>query len=132
LDKWGYIPVVVQQQSADSSNSEFTKNSGKLIIDKVKPTPEGLGDNKYVSRDCDLMVSLFDPSKYDISQYRGWDLDRLMGSHREFIINLNRNGISKAHCQLYFNGAVSYFKELPDEPIESIYKNIENWENLTI
>lgn len=41
MDKWGFTPVVVQQQSAASSDSEF-KSSGKLIIEKVKPTPEGL------------------------------------------------------------------------------------------
>lgn len=131
-DRWGFSPVVVQQQSAASSDSEFTKNSGKIILEKVKPNPEGLADAKYTARDLDLMMSLFDPSKYDISQYRGWDLDRLKGCHREFIINLNRNGISNAHCQLYFNGATSYFKELPDVPSESVYKSIENWETLTI
>lgn len=78
------------------------------------------------------MISLFDPSKYDLASYRGWDLNRLGGNHREFIINLNRNGISRAHCQLYFNGAVSYFKELPEEPSEAVYNAINKWEGLTI
>lgn len=132
MDKWGFTPVVVQQQSAASSSSEFAKNTGKLIIDKLKPDPEGLADNKFTARDVDLMVSLFDPYRYDITEYKGWDLTRLRGTHREFNINLNRNGISRATCQLYFNGAASFFKELPATPSSQIYENIEKWETLTI
>lgn len=131
MDKWGYIPVVVQQQSAASGTQEFTKN-GKLILERVKPNPEGLGDNKLTARDCDLMVSLFDPSRFDLTEYKGWDLTRLGGNHREFSIDLNRNGISRATCQLYFNGATSFFKELPKTPSEDVYRDISMWESIKI
>ena len=49
-DKWNYIPVVVQQQSADSSRAQFNYR-GDTIIDKIRPDSEGLADNKYTARD---------------------------------------------------------------------------------
>lgn len=130
-DMWGYIPVVVQQQSAASSsiNQSFSK---KQALELVKPDPEGLADNKYTARDCDLMLSLFNPVRYDISDYKGWNLDRMGDFHRELKINLNRNGISNAASQLYFNGASSYFSELPMSPSEDLYREIERLEKENI
>jgi len=45
-DKWQYTPVIVQQQSADSSRAQFTLK-GDTIIDKIKPDAEGLAENIY-------------------------------------------------------------------------------------
>jgi len=124
-DRWNYIPIVVQQQSADSSRAQFNYR-GDTIIDKIKPDSEGLADNKYTSRDCDLMVSLFYPKKYNIDKYEGIDLDRIGDSHREFMINLNRNGISNAGIQLFFLGSSSHFSEFPRTMTEFDYNNYEH------
>jgi len=124
-DKWNYIPVVVQQQSADSSRAQFNYR-GDTIIDKIKPDSEGLADNKYTARDVDLMVSLFYPKRYNIDKYEDIDLARIGDNHREFMINLNRNGISNASIQLFFLGSSSYFAELPKAMSEFDYLNYEN------
>lgn len=124
-DKWKYIPVIVQQQSADSSRAQFNYR-GDTIIDKIRPDSEGLADNKYTARDVDLMVSLFYPKRYNINKYEGIDLDRLGDSHREFMINLNRNGVSNASIQLFFLGSSSYFTEFPRELTEFDYNKYEN------
>jgi replicative DNA helicase len=123
-DKWRYIPTIVQQQSADSSRAQFNYR-GDTIIDKIKPDSEGLSDCKYTARDVDLMVSLFYPHRYNIKKYEGIDLERLGDNHREFIINLNRNGISNATIQLLFLGSSSYFEELPRELSEFDYIKYE-------
>jgi len=124
-DRWKYTPTVVQQQSADSSRAQFNYR-GDTIIDKIKPDSEGLADNKYTSRDVDLMVSLFYPKRYNIDKYENVDLDRFGDSHREFTINLNRNGISNASIQLLFLGSSSYFEELPKVITEFDYLRYEN------
>jgi len=135
-DRWNYIPTIVQQQAADSERQEFTK-SGGTIIDKLKPSPDGLGDNKAVGRDVNLMLSLFWPARYGIQQYGGvpgnpWDLARIGHNHRELIINLNRNGISSASIDLMFLGACNYFAELPRDPSEKVYQQIEKYNRETI
>jgi replicative DNA helicase len=124
-DKWNYIPVIVQQQSADSSRAQFNYR-GDTIIDKIKPDSEGLADNKYTARDVDLMMSLFYPKRYNLDKYEDVDLNRIGDNHREFMINLNRNGISNASIQLLFLGSSSYFEELPHIPNEFDYMKYES------
>lgn len=119
-DRWKMVPVVVQQQSADSSRAQFNYR-GDTIIDKIRPDSEGLADNKYTARDVDLMVSLFYPRRYNLDKYEGIDLERMGDHHREFMINLNRNGISNASIQLFFLGSSSYFSELPGTLTEFDY-----------
>ena len=123
-DRWGYIPVIVQQQSADSSKAQFNFR-GDTVLEKIKPDLEGLSDNKYTARDCDLMISLFYPARYNLDKHEGVDLKKMGNEHREFMINLNRHGISNASIQLYFLGSSSYFSELPTKLNDKIYEQIK-------
>lgn len=111
-DHWKYCPVIVQQQAAASESQQFTQ-SGQQIINKLKPSTDGLGDNKLTQRDVDIMFSLFAPHRYNIDTYHDYDLHRLGDNYREFIINLNRRGSGNLSDDLFFNGAVNVFKELP-------------------
>lgn len=106
--------VLIQQQNADSTTQQFT-NRGETILDKVKPSREGLTGCKDTGQDCTLMLGIFSPFKYKETSYEGWDLTRLRDYHRELSIMLNRHGRSNITQQLFFNGASSFFKELPPE-----------------
>lgn len=123
-DVFNYTPIAVIQQAAYSEEQQFT-SSGRSIIDKLKPTPDGLGDNKAVGRDCDLMWGLFHPARYGFEEYKDWDLTKLQDNYRELSVLFNRNGRGNLALSLYFNGACNYFKELPKSPDEIIYKRIE-------
>jgi len=122
-DLWGYSPILVQQQSAESTSQQFT-SKGNNILDKARPTREGLANCKDVGMDVNLMLGIFSPYKYKEEQYENWDLTRLRDSHRELSILLNRSGKSNATIQLYFNGACNYFRELPHEPDERVYSYV--------
>lgn len=126
-DRYKLALVVIQQQSPDSEKQQFT-NTGSSIIDKLKPTADGLGDMKRSSRDANLMLGVFGPYKYGVKTYNGYNLERLQDNYRELSILLNRDGISNATIGLYFNGASNYFAELPksNEIKESDYSAIEN------
>lgn len=130
-DRFGYSPVLIQQQSANSTDAQYSMR-GDIVVDKIKPSPEGLSDNKSTKNDCNLMLSLFWPYMYRIPNYNGWDLTTMGNNHRELLINLNRNGISSASIDLYFNGACNYFKELPKEPNDKVYNQIQQWNEITI
>ncbi len=118
-DRWNYTVVNVQQQAADQEKQQFT-TSGKSIIDKLRPSPDGLGDNKLTGRDCDIMLGLFAPHRYGIETYPqrlnspGYDITKLRDNYRELSVLLNRRGSGFINTHLYFNGAVNYFKELPN------------------
>ncbi len=74
------------------------------------------------------MISLFNPTSYNLSEYEGLDLNKVGRWHRELYLNLNRNGLSNVQDQLFFNGACNEFIELPQRLIDNgeVYKVIEN------
>jgi hypothetical protein len=125
-----FSPVLVQQQSASSTEQQFT-NRGDTILDKVKPSREGLSSNKDTAMDINLMLGIFSPYKYKETQYEGWDLTQIRDYHRELSILLNRNGRSNITQQLFFNGACSFFKELPYQPTpdkrQDIYRVVKRY-----
>ncbi len=110
-NKYGYTIVEVQQQSASQEQLQFT-NKGESIIQKLEPSLDGLGDNKLVSRDCDVVLGLFAPARYDIEYYRKRDMKKYGDSFRNLSILKNRFGISNVNVGLFFNGAVDHFKEI--------------------
>lgn len=113
-DRFRYTIVNVQQQAAEQEKQQFN-NSGGSVTAKLKPSPDGLGDNKLTARDSNLMIGLFAPHRYDIKQYNGYDISLLKDNYRELIVSLNRDGEASFTDDLFFNGAVNYFEEAPKE-----------------
>ncbi len=113
-DNFKYTIVNIQQQAADQEKQQFTFK-GNSIVDKLRPSADGLGDCKLTGRDCDLMIGLFAPNRYKIPQYEGYDITELKDNYRELSIILNRNGGAATNLDLYFEGAANHFRELTDE-----------------
>ena len=99
--------------------------SGNSIIDKLRPSADGLGDCKLVGRDVNLMIGLFAPARYKIEDYEGYDITRLGDHYRELLILFNRDGGGFCSDHLLFHGAVNFFKELPAKMTEDHYGAIE-------
>ena len=113
-DKFRQTIITVQQQNLGAEDQVFSQ--GKLVIAKVKPRHSSLGDSKKPSRDCNQIISLFNPSRFSIPEYpekNGYDVTKWKDHYRELSILLSRNGGGSIDLDLYFNGAVNYFEELP-------------------
>lgn len=123
-NRYEYSPVLVQQQSSDSTKQQFT-NRGDTVLDKVRPDREGLANCKDTAMDCSLMIGIFSPYKYKQEEYEDWDLTKIRDYHREISIMLNRHGKANATVQSYFNGAINLFKELPRKPSNNVYTFVE-------
>lgn len=80
---------------------------------KLKPSADGLGDNKLTGRDCDLMVGLFSPYRHEIPEYMGYNIKIMQDNIRFLEIVAGREGGGGVTCPLYFDGATNYFRELP-------------------
>ena len=72
-----------------------------------------MGDSKYVSRDCDIVLGLFSPFRFGITEYFGYDITQLKDHIRFLEVIVNRNGEMGGILPLWFDGAVCEFKELP-------------------
>ena len=126
-NRYNYIPVVVHQQSTETTNLEAFKSN------KIRPTMAGLSDSKYTAKDCDVMIGITNPYSFELPEYLGYDIKVFKSSFRCMEIVLNRSGQSNGLCPLYFDGAINYFRELPlphdKEGIDKVYNYIRNIRN---
>lgn len=116
---WKYASVLVQQQAAGQEAQQYTYK-GTSIESKLEPSLEGLGDNKKTQRDAHVVLGIFAPDRFEISEHRGYNVAKLKDHYRSVKILKNRYGPSHKRLALYYNGAVNIFDELPTE--------IENYE----
>ena len=74
------------------------------------------------------MFGLFSPARHELKEYLKYDITQFKDKIRFLEICTNRDGEANAICPLYFNGAVSYFEELPLpfelEQLTKFYENI--------
>lgn len=124
-DRWNYIPVLVQQQALEGEKQQFTYK-GESIIQKLKPTHDGLAENKTIGRDCNYMLGMFSPNRYGVKEYDGYDLTRLRDCHRELSVIFSRHSAGSQTVPLLFLGSSNYFEELPRVITEQDYTRIEN------
>ncbi len=123
-----YIFVLIQHQAQSQEGVENIK------LGRMRPTADGLGDNKTTSRDLNCLMGLYNPAKFleetkqDI--YKGYNISRLKNYCRFLEIIDDRDyGAGGCYIGLFFDGAVSVFKELPlpndTAKLEKFYKYAE-------
>lgn len=104
-----YIFVFIQHQSQGQEGIENIK------MDMMIPTAAGLGDNKKTSRDLNAMIGLYNPAKFGKTEYMDYNIKRLKFNSRFLNIIEDRDyGAAGYICPLFFDGATSTFKELPE------------------
>lgn len=109
---WKYVFVGVQQQTADKEKMQYTYK-GDSIEAKMKPSLDGLGDNKLTQRDAHVVLGLFAPDRYDIRTHLGFRIDLFRDHFRSLLVLKNRIGRSNLELPLFFDGETNVFKELP-------------------
>lgn len=111
-NRYKFTCVAIQQQASEVEGLEAVKQK------KMLPTAATLGDSKYTARDADLVLGLFDPSKFGLPSWCGYKIADVDGSGlqnygRFLYVIANRNGEMGGVCPLFFDGAVCDFDELP-------------------
>lgn len=123
-NKYHYIPVIVQQQSTETTSLDAFKNN------KIRPTMAGLSDSKYTAKDCSVMLGITNPYAFELTNYLQYDIHKLRGNVRFLEVVLNREGESNGTIALYFDGATNYFSELPlptdTKGLEKVYTYLNN------
>jgi hypothetical protein len=108
---WKWTAINIIQQSSESERQQFDFK-GNSIIDKIKPSLDGLGNSKECQRDHLLIFGLFAPARYNINSYFGYDITRLKDNFRSLIILKSNISDCNKEIPFYFNGACSVFREL--------------------
>lgn len=106
-DRYNFTPVFIQQQNTDQESIDAFK------LQRLRPTVAGLADSKYSARNCNVFLGLFSPIKFELSDYKGYNIEKFRDNIRFLEVVLNRGGSQGGLVALYFNGRVCDYKELP-------------------
>ena len=102
--------VIIQQQNTAGESAQNIK------INKIRPAKEGLADSTYTGNYENVLFGLFSPIKYEIENYCGYQIKGGFGDNVRFLeCVLNRDGAASAGelMPIFFDGAISYYHELP-------------------
>ncbi len=99
-------PVIVQQQANEKESFEARKMNDLL------PSFNGLADSKDTQRDIDIGFGIFSPEMAKLSTYEGINVNNYKNNLRILNIMGGRESTGQKELAVYFDGAVSFFKEL--------------------
>ena len=86
---------------------------------------------KTTTRDANVVLGLFAPSRYNILEHSGYDISLFKDRYRSMSILKSRDGEPNKKLPLFFNGAVDFFRELPRaDDVENMRKVKEYINNL--
>ncbi len=110
-DKYGYIIVDVSQFNRDISSPLRLKNGD------VEPMLEDFKETGSTQENADIVLSLFDPMRYNVDDITGYDLIKLRDSeggkrYRSLKILKNSYGVDSVRIGLAMQPAVGVFKEM--------------------
>lgn len=111
-NRYNYTIVNIQQQASESQGLDAIKQK------RMMPSTAYLADSKYTGRDANLVIGLFDPSRFGLPTWLDYIIqdksDAGLGTYGRFAYVLaNRDGEMGGVCPLFFDGAVCNFEELP-------------------
>ena len=106
-NRYKFSPVIIQQQSVE------TEGLDAINSNRMRPSIANLADSKYTARDANLIIGLFSPFKFELTEYKKYDITKFRNHIRFAELLATRDGDVGGMCPLYFDGAVNYFNEMP-------------------
>ena len=104
---FGFSPVVLQQLNRDMSSS------ARFKLGRVEPQLSDFKDSGNTQQDSDYTMALFSPFRYEIPDWRNYNIERLKERIRGFIMLKNREGTENFTLGMMFLGENGFFAELP-------------------
>lgn len=123
--KLNCIVFNVHQQNAEQEDVEHIK------LSKIKPSLNGLGDNKKVGRAYRLCIGLTSPHKYDLTTYEGYPVNQMKDNFRILNIFKNNFGTSNLSVGMYFDGMTLTMDEISKNDSAKLRSTIDKINNLT-
>lgn len=120
-----YSVIAVQQQAQAEERMQYDVH-GNPVLDKVKPSLSNLADSKATQRDVLSAITIFDPHRYHVKNYKNYNLQILGDNFREIEIAKNRYGSVAVTKGLIFDGATLRFSELPSSKEDSVLSDSQH------
>jgi len=110
---YNYTVIPVCQFNKGLSGIERLKlaHSGKLDL---APILEDFKDTGNIGQDCNIALGVFNPVKYDLQDYAGYDITKMPSSFRTIHLMKNRDGQEYVVKAMHFAGGMGKYRELPE------------------
>lgn len=109
---WKWSVVAIQQFVGGNEANQYDYK-GDIVLSKTLPNLSDLGDSKLSQRACHVIIGLYDPWRYGITEFMDYDVEAIKDSIRFIFLLKNNDGYTNKVKGLLFFGECSYFKELP-------------------
>jgi hypothetical protein len=114
-----YTVVNVMHSNRAISSTDRNKHG------EIFPTKDDIKDSGQPSNDANLVIALFNPFDYmndnnTLSKFMGFDIVNMSNTFRAAAVLKNRDGYSNKRTPLLYNGASSYWAELPNSNLLDI------------
>lgn len=106
-NKCNFIPVLISQFNRSLSSSDRFK------IERVTPQLSDFKDSGNPAEDANVVMSIFSPQRYNIPEYRDYNIEMLGNRFRSISLLKNRDGEADVNIGLKFIGEVGHFSEFP-------------------
>jgi len=106
-NKCQYSPVLIQQLNRSMSSSE------RFSANRVEPQLSDFKDSQNPEEDADIVLAVFNPSRYDIKSFYGYNTGLLRNKFRSLSVLKNRDGDAEQILGMGFIGQTGTFFELP-------------------
>jgi replicative DNA helicase len=104
---YGISPVVVQQLNRSFASTD------RMRLNKLEPTLNDFKDSGNTVQDAETVFALFNPRQFELTEYRGYDIEQLQDRFRAGIVLKNRYGSAQKRIPMLFIGESSIFEEMP-------------------
>lgn len=99
-----------------SNRSISSSDRGRFA--EIFPTKDDIKDSGQPANDANLVLTIFNPFDYmndnnTLSKFMNYDVKAMNNTFRTVAILKNRDGVSNKRIGMLFNGASSYWQELP-------------------
>ena len=112
-NKCHFSPVIVSQYNRVLQSSDRAK------LSLLEPRLSDFKETAATQEDADTVIALFNPFRYKIPDYYGYDVKTLKNRIRTAHILKNRDGDEGKVVPLNFFGEIGYFREFPKEEVVS-------------
>lgn len=105
--------------------SQFNREIGDLDRRKfaeLTPQLEDFKDTGNPSEDANVIMSTFNPYRYNLPKYNGVDMTKLGGRYRNLVILKDRDGTDMKKLNLNFLGEVGHYREFPEPMFDGDYE----------
>lgn len=129
--------VLLLQNDFATERMQYGSN-GKAIMSKVEPSLASIGEAKTIARSMHIIITIFDPSRYEFLQYpqvseenadKAYDLSILGNKFRSIRIIKNNEGETGVRIGVLMNPLTGDFEELPkpdSDEMKIIYRRFKD------